>query len=845
MARSFVNGIPGLFVFLVDFLVATASERPWSAMSIVMEAEKFALRRKIQPTGLLILDTGTRQLREGFRSNASMLVLRFPEEGFGDKLNFMVPFFLDVLAVNLKVIVITRNLANTLEPFQNFRHKCILHISLERRLPTQFLNTLYWKADGSQRFFCVRSFDQLVFWRDDKSEDECFDEKTRCSTGLPKYKRIKYGDHPEVIMHAPIDCNDTVINAFFVVSDQANTQFKLSMLYRYSMVRVDELSCFSFIQWRDTDLSSLLKPFDKGVWVLVLVSTLTVAKLLSWLDMGDVGSIFAKLWLSFITAVDAGIDIKKSSQLIAGGSALFLTFFIAQIYKNDMMAFLLNPQVNIDCTHIYNCKDVFVCYSEFVMVNDLAQDYCLCSMSPQQRVLIKKPLHRESNIAPDFSRSDYYDQNKMYFQTSLGSGGYFDSRLRGQHYLVSAKTSSTIDRFFATGIVSPKRLEPQWDEVAKYRLSFRQAVSYENLGRYIDFNTTLDQFDMKNFRTILPIFWLSFMVVLGALSESVIATNWTTAWKNYEKQPPVGPTMVFVNVYVRSLGDFNSNDMSYSAQLTFRQQWHEPKLAYEPTTIGRPNATFENVDRHSLWTPDTFFTNQISGHDFQLMKDNSLVRVFPNGEIMLSRRLQLKLSCPMHLKYFPFDTQSCSIKMSSYGYTTEQIVYLWKKTQPIQVSSSLSLTDFTLSWFEDHYCTSKTNTGEYSCLVARFTLERSWQPYIIKVFIPVAMLVILAYMTTWIQDANARAILLSTDFALALVAHCVWSHVLPNTSYFKVIDSFLIISLIFIFGIVIKFAIDWSRRRTFEKNVPATVRDIILSVSYPIAYVLIVGVLIY
>lgn len=47
-------------------------------------------------------------------------------------------------------------------------------------------------------------------------------------------------------------------------------------------------------------------------------------------------------------------------------------------------------------------------------------------------------------------------------------------------------------------------------------------------------------------------------------------------------------------------------------------------------------------------------------------------------------------------------------------------------------------------------------------------------------------------------------------------------------------------SLIFIFGIVVKFSIDWSRQRTFEKNDSVSVRDIVASVWYPIAYVFIV-----
>lgn len=55
------------------------------------------------------------------------------------------------------------------------------------------------------------------------------------------------------------------------------------------------------------------------------------------------------------------------------------------------------------------------------------------------------------------------------------------------------------------------------------------------------------------------------------------------------------------------------------------------------------------------------------------------------------------------------------------------------------------------------------------------------------------MLVTLAYMTVWIKDVTARAVLLSVVLALALVGYCSLSFVLPATAYFKAIDSFLVI----------------------------------------------------
>lgn len=45
------------------------------------------------------------------------------------------------------------------------------------------------------------------------------------------------------------------------------------------------------------------------------------------------------------------------------------------------------------------------------------------------------------------------------------------------------------------------------------------------------------------------------------------------------------------------------------------------------------------------------------------------------------------------------------------GWTTDDLVFLWKEGDPVQVVKSLHLPRFTLEKFLTDYCNSKTNTG--------------------------------------------------------------------------------------------------------------------------------------
>lgn len=48
------------------------------------------------------------------------------------------------------------------------------------------------------------------------------------------------------------------------------------------------------------------------------------------------------------------------------------------------------------------------------------------------------------------------------------------------------------------------------------------------------------------------------------------------------------------------------------------------------------------------------------------------------------------------------------------GWTTADLVFLWKEGDPVQVVKNLHLPRFTLEKFLTDYCNSKTNTGDFT-----------------------------------------------------------------------------------------------------------------------------------
>ncbi|NXW38367.1 GLRA2 protein, partial [Phaetusa simplex] len=112
-------------------------------------------------------------------------------------------------------------------------------------------------------------------------------------------------------------------------------------------------------------------------------------------------------------------------------------------------------------------------------------------------------------------------------------------------------------------------------------------------------------------------------------------------------------------------------------------------------------------------------------------------------------RLTLTLSCPMDLKNFPMDVQTCTMQLESFGYTMNDLIFEWLSDGPVQVAEGLTLPQFILK--EDK------ELGKFTCIEVKFHLERQMGYYLIQMYIPSLLIVILSWVSFWINMDAAPA----------------------------------------------------------------------------------------
>uniref|UniRef100_A0ACB8EJ56 Gamma-aminobutyric acid receptor subunit alpha-6 n=1 Tax=Sphaerodactylus townsendi TaxID=933632 RepID=A0ACB8EJ56_9SAUR len=271
---------------------------------------------------------------------------------------------------------------------------------------------------------------------------------------------------------------------------------------------------------------------------------------------------------------------------------------------------------------------------------------------------------------------------------------------------------------------------------------------------------------------------------------------------------PGAVTEVKTDIYVTSFGPVSDVEMEYTMDVFFRQTWIDERLKFGgPTEILRLN----NLMVSKIWTPDTFFRNGKKSIAHNMTTPNKLFRIMQNGTILYTMRLTINADCPMRLVNFPMDGHACPLKFGSYAYPKSEMIYTWKKGPLYSVEipqESSSLLQYDLIGQTVSSETIKSNTGEYVTMTVYFHLQRKMGYFMIQIYTPCIMTVILSQVSFWInkESVPARTVFGITTVLTMTTLSISARHSLPKVSYATAMDWFIAVCFAFVFSALIEFA---------------------------------------
>ncbi|KAH8398014.1 hypothetical protein KR222_010174, partial [Zaprionus bogoriensis] len=286
------------------------------------------------------------------------------------------------------------------------------------------------------------------------------------------------------------------------------------------------------------------------------------------------------------------------------------------------------------------------------------------------------------------------------------------------------------------------------------------------------------------------------------------------------------PTVVRTNILIRSMGPVSELDMDYSMDCYFRQYWRDKRLSFQGP-IKSLSLSIKMLDK--IWRPDTYFYNGKHSHIHTITVPNKLLRLDQDGGILYSMRyLTIKATCPMELKNFPMDRQSCPLIIGSCryclasssatshdspaladGYTNQQLVYEWQNhDDAVSFVPGMTLNQFDLISMMHRNFTSTRREGDFSVLHVAFNLKRHTGYFLIQVYVPCILIVVLSWVSFWIhREATSDRVGLCVTAVLTLSTISLDSRTdLPKVKYATALDWFLLMSFLYCIATLLEFA---------------------------------------
>lgn len=280
----------------------------------------------------------------------------------------------------------------------------------------------------------------------------------------------------------------------------------------------------------------------------------------------------------------------------------------------------------------------------------------------------------------------------------------------------------------------------------------------------------------------------------------------------YVKQEPPPPserpTDVFIGINVNSFYSISEQSMDYSVILYLRQQWLEPRLKFpSPDGILHQMKLPDDYGKE-LWVPDIFFRNEKHASYHDVTVPNRLLRINSNGSVWYTIKISATLSCPMNLESYPLDIQRCPMMFESFGYTKDTMDLKWLDNA-VDIDKDLELPQFKLLEEIQTDCSQNYTAGSFPCLSITFVLRRDIGFFIIQVYVPSMLIVILSWVSFWINiDASPARVSLGLLTVLTTTTMSGGAREsLPRVSYIKAIDVWMIMCLLFVFASLIEYAI--------------------------------------
>ncbi|XP_041971317.1 acetylcholine receptor subunit alpha-like isoform X3 [Aricia agestis] len=280
---------------------------------------------------------------------------------------------------------------------------------------------------------------------------------------------------------------------------------------------------------------------------------------------------------------------------------------------------------------------------------------------------------------------------------------------------------------------------------------------------------------------------------------------------NYNKlvRPVVNTTDVLrvcIKLKLSQLIDVNLKNQIMTTNLWVEQSWYDYKLRWEPREYGGVHML--HVPSDHIWRPDIVLYNNADGnYEVTLM---TKATVYYNGMVVWQPPAVYKSSCSIDVEFFPYDVQTCVLKLGSWTYDGFKVDlrHMDEQSGSNIVSVGVDLSEFYMSVEWDILeVPAVRNEKFYTCcdepyldITFNITMRRKTLFYTVNIIIPCMGISFLTVLTFYLPSDSGEKVTLSISILISLhVFFLLVVEIIPPTSLVvPLLGKYLIFAMILV-----------------------------------------------
>lgn len=460
-------------------------------------------------------------------------------------------------------------------------------------------------------------------------------------------------------------------------------------------------------------------------------------------------------------------------------------------------------------------------YCQFVFGHRVEKDFCsarfpcgLCELPPTKRLLIKGLCSKDLESKYDVDFVVYGTMNgKAHFRGSQNSHLFYDSTIM-KWKLQSLRNES---KFIQTAARLPEQL-PIGTHV--WEITVQDALCGLKVGSTLELTMSQCFPNMYtcNSGDCIPLSDKCNTEINCADKSDEYNCDYLRFGANYAKEliprDEKGEALtVYINVSVLAFPFIETVNLKFTADFFLNLRWYDLRIDFRDLNNVTSLNSLSSNDQEQIWTPKLGFTNALG--PFQTTVDDLTTGILVreanpldeditlsteamlfsgrDNAILLTREYYQDYACNFDLLYYPFDTQMCEMVFEVQGKTDNYVRLAKDGVRGIEFLGGRTLVEYEIQ-LEDLQFASVQNISR---AIVKFVFRRRMEFHVTNTFLQTFILVCVGYFSYYFDLDNFTdriMVVLTTMLVVATITSAIQAS-LPKTSYYKMIDWWLLVSL--------------------------------------------------